>query len=419
MSPEATGPQRPDARKNADRRIFREIDAKVAIITDVWMTANALPIPLVFDAPGAIAAENEELNGILTRAEARMPEAFLAYTRYLILEDQLVHNPSLDPIDASSIEVEVRSLRSARNFEFAETIVLGIPRLIERRRILRRLQEKVGEPSYDGFYEDPGVLSEEPGVTFARGQITRAVMGKYSVSLFVTPDSYERKFHKTHPKTDGVHLAQPSHVSVIKDYLSYAVKDGWVNQRDIKGNLLQTLLHEEFHGFADAFTTRSMYFTALKEKLLKTAELLTSAIEGGRLRDAEDLTGKIKKMLRDIPNSSTEELLAEMAATDERGGSMPKSTFAAHNGEKLGLLDEMESNVATGEIDVRRSAGKLIENRSFRKRMESIYKLVDSRIPERRQDVDSLFVVIPPNKIFKIWDTVVRWIRERDSQITH
>lgn len=417
MSPESIGPQRPDARKSADRKIFREIDAKVAIVTDVWRTAMILPIPLASDVPEIIEAENRVLNGVLARSEIRMPDAFSAHTSYLLVTE-MIGQTSPDEIERLAVlQEEADQLKETRNFEFAETMVLGISRLIARRKVLRDLQREIGEPRYDGFYEDPGVLSKATGITFAREEITRAVMGAYSVSLFVIPESYERKFDKTHPDTNGVHLAKPAHVSVLKDYLSYAINNGTVNKQDIMGLMYQTLLHEEFHGFADAFTTRSTYFTSLKEKLLKTASLLTDAISEGEFRDAEDLTKKIREMLRDVPGSSTEELLAEMAATNERGGSMPKSTFAVHNGEKGKLLDAMESSVAT--VDVRRSAGKLIENSSFRKRMGSVYELADSRIPERRQDLDALFVVIPPNKIFKIWATVVRWIWERDNQITH
>ncbi|GEM_PF-2706008 len=407
--------ERPDFRRSADRKVFREIDAKVAVVSDLWRTAMILPVPLASDTPEMIETENRALRGITDRARVRMPEAFEAYSEYLTLGELFEETPRDDTEQQALIRDETEKLKTTKDFEFAETLTLGIPRLIDRRRVLRQLQTEIGEPLPNGVYEKPEVFSGTPGVNFTKDQISRVVMGAYSVSIFVRDEAYEKTYGKKYPKTNGLHLAPPAnHVSVIRDYLADYLEKGYIAPSEINGAIYKTLLHEEFHGFADAFTSRSSYFTTLKERLTNQVSLITMAIGEGDFTLTEALIAQVARMLKNVPNSSTEELLAEMVSTDDRDN-IPSSTFAVHNGEKGKFLDTMVSHDALASINVRKSAGSLIDNEVFKKRMADMYRIVSWMIPERRADVDFLFVVIPPNKITHIWKTIARWIWEKEN----
>lgn len=419
MSPETTGPNRPDARKSADRRIFREIDAKVAIASDMWRTSMILPIPLATDTPEMIEVEERVLVGILERAHKIMPSPFARYDEYLILGEVYEQIPQEDVDRRTEIRGELDRFKKTRDFEFAELITLGVPKLITRRRLLRDLQEELGEPNPNGVYEDPGVFTKLQGLGFSKDQITRVIMGAYSVNVFVTEEAYKDKYDTDQPNTNGVHLgASLNHISVIKDYLADYLRSGQISPDHLDGTILNTVLHEEFHGFADAFTYRGNdYFTQLQKVLRNQMKFILTAINDGDLQLVDALLGQAKRLLRKIPSSSVEELVAEMASTNERDG-VPRSTFAVHNGKKKPFLETMESHDALASIDVRRSTGSLIDNELLRERIKTIYELVDEQIPERRGDVDILFTVIPANKVTHIWKTVVRWIWERDNQVT-
>lgn len=411
----------PDPRRSADRKIFREIDAKVSVASDVWRTAMILPIPLTSDAPEIIEMENRIFNGIIERAHERMPVPFSKFDEYLMLGEAFEQIPPEDVERRAEVREESDRVKDTRDFEFAELITLGISKLIERRRALRDLQDRIGEPSPYGFYEDPEVYAELPGLKFSKDQITRVLMGAYSVNIFVTEEAYRSRYDSEQPNTNGVHLGGSlNHVSVIKDYLAEYLKSGQIAPDHLEGAILSTLLHEEFHGFADAFTYRGNdYFTELQKNLHNQMTLISKAIDEGEFQLVDVLLGQVKRLLKKIPSSSAEELAAEMASTEKRDG-LPKSTFAVHNGKKGQFLETMESHDALASVDVRRSVGSLIENESLRERIKKIYDLVDGEIPERREDVDILFAaIIPANKVDHIWKTVARWIWERDNQITH
>lgn len=421
MSSERRSPGRPDARKSADRKIFREIDAKVAVATDMWRTAMMLPIPLASDPYEVIDAETRALNGVFVRSKQRMPDSFAAYERFLVLDDHL-KNSSENLERATAIREEMDVLKETQGFDLAGLISLGVLSLIKRRLILRDLQVQFGEPDPEtGLFEDPQVLSKIPGVGFRGDQITRAIMGAYSVSIFVTKDAYQAQMDKDNPSTNGAHLGSPAdHVNIIKDYDDTKVQESRIGPEDIGENLYKTLLHEEFHGFADAFTTRDVdYFTQLKKALTNQTILISEAINQGDFQLIQHLTERIKRLLRKVPDSSTEELLAEMASAMNRDG-MPVSTFASHNPKKGELLDYMESHEALTDVDVRRSAGNLIDLELFRERMKIIYAFLegedDPKMRERRrEEIDALFAVIPPSKVTHIWKTVARWEWEREN----
>lgn len=421
MSTERRDPGRTDARKSADRKIFREIDAKVAVATDMWRTAMMLPIPLASDSNELIDAEARALNGVFVRSKQRMPDSFAAYERFLVLDDHLKNSSeTLERADAIREEMDV--LKDTQGFELAGLITLGVPRLIMRRMVLRDLQVQFGEPDPEtGMFENPQVLSKIPGVGFRGDQITRAIMGAYSVSIFVTKEAYQSQIDKGTPGTNGTHLGSPAdHVNIIKDYMDELLLEGAINPKDIRGNLYKTLLHEEFHGFADAFTSRDVdYFTQLKKALTNQTVLISDAINQGDFQTVQALTERIRRLLRKVPDSSTEELLAEMASAMNRDG-MPVSTFAAHNPKKGELLDFMDSQEALSGINVRRTAGNLIDLELFRERMKIIYAFLegeeDPKTKERRrEEIDALFAVIPPSKIIHIWKTVSRWKWGREN----
>lgn len=399
-------------RSNRDR-IYDNIDRKAGIVSDLWRTATILP-PLLSDSPEFVDAESRVLRGIVDRARGKMPDAFEVYDRYQMLDTAMDSlSSSVDPEEEQMLEIqaEMDEIKSTvPDLDFAKGVVEGVEALVKRRADLRQMQEIVGEPLPNGIYKDMSGFKGIKGIPEdAFSSITRVYMGAYSVNIFMHDKKYDELYAESYPNTLGIHLGSPnSLLSVVRDHLGDYVQLGWISPEDFDNGLSSTILHEEFHGFADSFDFRSTDFGRIQGLLKSQVILLQKAIDEHDFRLAGTLSNQIRANLKIIPDASMEEILAEMASTQDRD-SIPSSTFAYHDRGKRQLLDSVSAHSAMVHVDVEKEAGKLVDILELQHAIGWIYHLTDHEIPERRSEVDALFAIFPPSKIRHIRRVVERW----------
>lgn len=415
-----TPERRPPRPVLVERReaLYGKIDTKVEIVTDLWQTANSLPPPLVTDSPDEIIDQDQILLGVVERSKVLLPEAFDRLDAYDCLkkrrEDLSRRRAPGDRESVEEIEADYGAkamLKSDPDLRFVLNIRDGVSSLMQRRDKLRDIQEVIGRPRSDGWFWDISKIDRMDGFPEElKGHVSRAYLGAYSINLFVDPEKYDETYKPQNGETLGIHYGFPlGHISVIKDQEIKWVRMGFY--RFLRPATQETLKHEEFHALADAFNLQTERFLGLRHFISRQLEQLDQATSDS---DRENKIRSVREKIMRLPDSSSEELLAEMAGTDKREG-IPVSTFARYDDDKRKLVDQISVHPAMAKvdekkIDLKSAKSRLIKLPLFRLRLTGIYFLLDEMRGRGKLDIDVLFALFHPTKIKRIRRVAERWV---------
>lgn len=404
----------PESRLRAER-MYRRAETKAMVLTDLWQTASFLVPPLLSDSPDVITDENNDLYSVLDRALVTMPEAFQGYKDYLHVQD----SSGTPEGNGTKRAEQERIRRSTEDFDFARIVRNGVDRIIERRGHLRDVQSQVGEPDLGYYYKDPSGFAHLSGVSAGlEGSITRANLGPLSFTLFLEPGAYDVRFSERH-KTRGVHMRgftvnsnMPIELfSYIKDDLHKFINNGTLSPRELSREQREVMAHEGFHAFSDVFRERDNNFFIVESNILNSIDTIRNNSESITDEQMKIILGSIERSLRMLPNSSSEEILAELASLETREG-IPYATFATLAPMKEELVSFAKAEVGAEEYDPSRNVN-LVDVGKLQERIAEIYKKVDKEIPDCRMYVDALFALYPPSNIRSIERVVERWLAQR------
>lgn len=405
----------------AQRRegMYQNVEARSAVLVNLWERAQSMPIPRSTDSDEQKGDERQLLLGVLDpilNAKPGLREKFnraIEIKTVLDEDEEKSEGKSEEELDYD--DFKERLLPLGQEFEtivsenpeirFLLNVFSGIEGLLSKRNQLRSMQQKIGPIHSSGRItkDEANKLLNKKSIFI--DHINWAQVGRFSVSFVVEPLVFRIKDATALGYSTGL-------INIIyglneeREKLLESIFGRNSNKQE---QIAEVIAHEEFHSFADSFYLGESW-SQLQWSYDSSLARLTRLKELGAPEPIiQTELGLLRIYIGNVEDASREEILAEFAQSSDRSY-VPRTTFATYDGEKARFLEK----VLKDQSQIFGDQKKAFDIDRLRQEIKSIYEQVDAIIPERRLEVDSLFVLFPPSKIRHIRRIVNRWIQAKD-----
>lgn len=395
------------SRAERKKEIYEGIGADIELILKYWEAALGLPLisprdPIDQDASDAriLAAPVKKFLDSLEDKGSRIR--------------QVVGSGLQRKVEKSSVYEEYFDFASQvppslAKYRVPIVLLNSVIDVTQRRMEIRGMIASKGED-----WLDPNLYTEDVEDA-ERGLLSRVVEimpGRFSINFLVQDSAFFEYCRKNgmEEETWGFHIPGGT-INFIRD--NPYLKSGKFLSLDEKDELIEEIAqHEDFHALADFLPFPPG--GSLQEQFERDLSIKDALLYGGSLGDISPVESyypfvrrNFTLSLREGMDPDHEELIAELVSTTS--DHFPRRTFARNMSAKKKLLESIGcgNNSPVGEIMDKYK--EFVDPDSYRKMLDEIFSVVESKIPEKSMLALAALAYFPPSQMRHLRRLVKYW----------